>query len=147
MEDAVSSGYLIGRPFGGTSILVKQAFNKSTKCILMSDRLVAIEICDVLLINVYLPCEDGSVKSHDLVHEILANAADIIESSSTEYCIFGGDLNTDINSKLSPHSLAINEFLLTYKLLVAQPAGHTSNIVYTFCNDKLKRFSTIDFIC
>lgn len=38
----------------------------------MSDRLVAIEICDVLLINVYLPSEDGSVKSHDLLHEILA---------------------------------------------------------------------------
>ena len=147
MEDAVSSGYLIGRPFGGTSILVKKAFSQGVKCILLSDRLVALEICDVLLINLYLPCEDGSVKSLDLLHEILANASATIESSATEHCIFGGDFNTDINSKLSPHSLAINEFLLTYKLTLGQPAAHASTVAYTFSNDKLKRFSIIDFIC
>lgn len=85
-------------------------------------------VCDVLLINVYLPCEDESVKSHDLLHEIIANATEIIESSATDYGIFSGGLNTDITSKLSPHSLAINEFLLTYKLIVAQSAAHECNI-------------------
>ena len=63
MSDAVSCGVLRGRPYGGVSILLKEKYAKVCKGVYSFDRLVAISLCDLLLINTYMPCEDGSISS------------------------------------------------------------------------------------
>ena len=137
MECAVSLGILKGRPFGGTAILVKKCFSNYCSNILTFDRVVSITIFDFLFINTYMPCEDGSLNSLDCVHEILANVSEIIELSTVDYVIFGGDLNVNLQGK-SSHSVAINDFLLTYKLLIGLKTDASSginslnNINYTF---------------
>ena len=65
-----------------------------------------------------MPCEDGSVEALNTLHEVLANICIIIEQSSAKYIIFGGDLNVNLKSA-SPHSAAKNDFVLIYKMLVA----------------------------
>ena len=170
MDAKLSSGFLLGRPFGGTAVLIKDSFLKSISNVATFERLVSVTVCDVLCINVHLPCEDGSLTALNLLHEILANAADIIEQSTAEYILFGGDINVNI-TKQSAHALAVNEFLTTYKLL---PGYCTKNInksiyaidaanyllnlhdnlvdltgktgFYTFSNEKLGRYTTIDFL-
>ena len=60
MEQTVEKGLLRGRPGGGTAILVKENLVKLCREINTFDRVVIVTIGDVLLINVYLPCYDGS---------------------------------------------------------------------------------------
>ena len=85
----------------------------------------------------------GWQRCRNTLHEVLANISIIIEQSSAEYIIFGGDLNVNLKSA-SPHSAAINDFLLTYKMLVANdrstspaPSGVSADIKYTFLNESL----------
>ena len=53
----------------------------------------------------------------------------------------------------SAHSLAINDFLSAYKLTIGQRGNAHSAVAgdvseyYTFSNEKLNRYNTIDFIC
>ena len=110
--------------------MVKQPLVKAASNIATFERLVSITICDVLCINVYLPCEDSSVSSMNSLHEILANA-NIIKQSSAEYIIFGGDINVNV-SKTTPHAHAVNEFLTTYKLT----PGHAINNIAQAVPDK-----------
>ena len=151
MQQAVSTGLLRGRPFGGVNILVHKSLSRAVSHVSPFERVVSIEICNILFINVYLPCEDGSVQALNLLHEILANVSNIIENSNADSIIFGGDLNVDIVTKSTPHAIALNEFIQTYKL-IANCRACTVNVnttapAYTFSNEKLNRYSTIDFLC
>ena len=104
------------------------------------------------------------VSSMNSLHEILANAADIIEQSSAEYILFGGDINVNV-SKTTPHAHAVNEFLTTYKLIPGHASNNTAlaalvsdkpnkpvplditkESFYTFSNEKLGRYTVIDYI-
>jgi hypothetical protein len=78
----------------------------------------------------------------------LLQTSAIIDLSAAQFVIFGGDLNVNIECK-SPHALAINDFLGTYKLknglgLLEQSV---KSCIYTFSNEELGRHSTIDFLC
>jgi len=87
-----------------------------------------------------------------MLHEILANLADIIEQSPAELLFLGGDLNVNLNSK-TPHAHVINNFLRTYKMTIGDtnkimaPSNECDRRKYSFANEKLKRYTTIDFIC
>jgi len=121
--------------------------------ILTFDRVTSITMCDLLLINVYLPCKDGSINALHLLHETFANVIDVIEDSNPDYIIFGGDMNVDLIS-ITPHSLVVNDFLETYKIVVDKLLNMNNvgvasiDTQYTFSNTKLNRYSTIDlFVC
>ena len=58
MEAAVSTGFIKGRPFGGTAILVRKVLSRGVTSVLTFDRVVALEICNFLFVNVYMPCEN-----------------------------------------------------------------------------------------
>jgi exonuclease III len=157
MESALSKGFLKGRPYSGTALLIRASLEKAVTNVEIFDRLVSLEICDVLFISLYMPCEDGTIEALNTLHEVLANACSIIEQSTAKYIVFGGDLNVNLSQK-SLHAVAINDFLLTYKVSVANdrsiiapgstvPPGVSLDIKYTFSNEKLQRYSLIDFIC
>ena len=155
MEKAVSTGPLKGRPFGGTAILVRKSLGGAVRHASPFDRVVSVQICNCLFINVYMPCEDGAISNLNLLNEILANVSNIIERSDAEFLIFGGDLNVNIIDKATPHAVAIKDFLMTYKLIAdcracapVTPTENNKNVpTHTFSNEMLGRYSTIDFIC
>jgi len=146
MTNVVSGGLLRGRPFGGTAILLKESFSNVCNTIYTFERVVAITICDLLLINNYMPCEDGSIEALNSLNEVIANASNIIEESSSKFFLFGGDLNVNLNSQ-TPHAMVINDFLNSYNLNSVVSTHPSMNIEYTFINEKLNRHSTIDFLC
>src|SRR5580692_2991299 len=73
--------------------------------------------------------------------------SNIVETSNAERIVFGGDLNVNIN-KNSPHALAVNDFLRTYKIKKGYSSiASDDQLHYTFGNEKSERFSIIDFLC
>ena len=116
MEAAVSVGLLRGRPWGGTAILVKNSLASSCSDVTTLERTVALRIFDLLFINVYMPCEDGSVVALNTLHETLANVSNIIELSTAQLIVFGGDINVNITGK-SPHAFISNYLFFTDLLL------------------------------
>src|ERR1043165_496097 len=92
---------------------------------------------------------EASEEAWNLLHEITANICNIIENSQAQYIIFGGDLNVNLKTDTS-HARVINEFLRTYCLMPAnnvEPCGNIKATDYTFSNEKLNQFSTIDYLC
>src|ERR1043165_1643321 len=149
MENLVSTGLLKGRPYGGCAILVRNSFVNLVSNIITYDRVVSITLCDMMFINVYLPCESGSADDWNNLHEIIANICDVIENSDATFIIVGGDMNVNC-SRDTPHARVLNDFCKTYNLMPANnmaPSEEIKVIEYTFCNEKLKQFSLIDYFC
>jgi hypothetical protein len=138
-----AKGILQGRPAGGVAVLVKNNLVTRTTCLQTIDRMVSLIIDKFLIINVYMPVEDGS-ESRDLVLEILSSVIDVISECDYEFILFGGDLN--LRSGTGNNSKIINNFLkdidCDYCEFTNNPTAH-----YTFGNDKLLNFSVIDFLC
>ena len=148
MESAVSVGLTRGRPWGGTAVLVRKSLVKFCTEITVSERVMSLKLFEFLFVNVYMPCEDGSITALNMIHEILANVSNNIELSEAKLIIFDGDINTNITSN-SSHASAINDFLLTYKMKIGNTLLESKNDTsYTFGNEKLNRYSSsIDFLC
>ena len=77
----MSKGFFKGRPYSGTAVLVRSAFKKAVRHVETYDRIVTVQICDLLFVATYMPCEDGSVEALNTLHEVLANISIIIEQS------------------------------------------------------------------
>ena len=54
MNDRIISGPLIGRPFGGTAMIIKKNLASVTENIISSDRYTVVKIANWLLFNVYI---------------------------------------------------------------------------------------------
>ena len=52
MEDELNCNILRGRPYGGTAILVRSDLLSVCNVLLCTDRVVAIRVCDLIIINV-----------------------------------------------------------------------------------------------
>ena len=134
---------LLGRPYGGLSIIVK----KSLSCVvhpisdIESDRLFACTLklndaCTLLLLNVYLPCDDNcDDRSMDVYINVLHEVVLIIErfSLNVDGVVLGGDFNTDLSRESSRHTNLLTDFISTTELFSC--LSHSScNVHYTFCS-------------
>ena len=147
MESVISTGVLKGRPFGGVTILVKKDLANFISDSFVFERVVAVKLCDMLFVNCYMPCDDGSTESLLNVNEIVVNISNVVDDSDACTIVFGGDLNVNLHSD-SHHSVAINDFLSTYKLQTADVCLESGEeLEYTYANEKQLKFSVIDFIC
>lgn len=79
MNACVSSGPLIGRPFGGTAIMVNNKYVCATTSLVSSDRYTAIKVGDLLLITIYMPCV-GTDQRDSLYSGILCELNAIINA-------------------------------------------------------------------
>jgi exonuclease III len=61
MLNAVEKGPLYGRPFGVVSFIINESRRSYCKLVCSSARFIAVTLYDLLIINVYLPCD--SMKS------------------------------------------------------------------------------------
>ena len=149
MQTEINNGFIRGRPYGGTAVLIHKNIANLVVESCTHDRVVGILLGDVLLLNVYFPCCDGSVQNIDVSCEILANLANIIDSYQAKYIIFGGDFNTSL-IKPSKYADIILEFMNEYGITVCKSIlfGSSSiNFTNTYVNESLNASSCIDFIC
>lgn len=145
MPETTSTSILYGRPYGGVATLIKKTLVPFCCCKIISERLVALELFNTLLVNVYFPCDDGSIEAYDIILDILSDITSVIEDNSFEYLYLGGDLNCDLNSK-KKHSELIKKFLTDFRMSFKTPMDENNLPCPTFYDTK-GCSSTIDFIC
>src|SRR3989442_12741761 len=90
MEEVLSRGPLRGRPFGGIAVFIRNAFIKKLEIISMSERSIILQINNILLLNVYLPCNDENIFADVLgdISEFIAN-----KDKSALYTVVAGEFN------------------------------------------------------
>jgi len=116
MTKSTSKGILYGRPYGGVVTLIKKSLVPHCVFKLINDRVVVVQIVTTLFINVYFPCDDGSILSYDQILDILSDVISIIiEDHKYEYLFLAGDLNCDLNSNRKNAEL-IKAFLTDFRM-------------------------------
>lgn len=143
MNNSVDSGMLVGRPYGGVSLLIRKSLRSATHNIYCEDRCAIVKVCNYIIATVYLPCIGTSNR-----FSICENILDVIWSWREQYpdcdCIIAGDFNTDLNSGDCIANL-INSFSSSHSLVRCDdvfPRAKTS----TYVNLSLNQNSCIDFM-
>jgi len=98
MNDVVCNKLLVGRPFGGVAILVKQNLATDFKVVKLSTRYIILKAWSTLFINVYLPCISSTDWENEYM-DCLACIANDVSEIDCRNIIMGGDFNVDFNSK------------------------------------------------
>jgi exonuclease III len=140
-----NSDVLAGRPYGGCAILWQSTLFASVTPIDVDCRRICAARCcfehaKLLLVNVYMPYEDGEEKTDEFA-SVLAMVEDVIQSNNDCHVVLGGDFNVDFGRDWV-HTTLLNSFCDDAGL---QPAiRHVAcNIDYTY-NFNMSRFSVID---
>lgn len=116
MCDAVESGPLFGRPYGGVAILVHNKFAASCSVICTADRIIALLVNDLVVVNVYLPCK-GTLDRLPLFEEVICSLRDILDDYRDNIALLGGDFNVDFTcASLDDCGSYVADFLDAYKL-------------------------------
>ena len=140
---------LVGRPYGGCAIIWKNSLNCKFKPVVCDTSRICAGILtfdgyyELLLINVYLPCDDRyrSGNYFDLV-DTLSQISCIIGDCEVNSILLAGDFNCDF-SRNSPHVAAVREFIAANDLFLC--LNHpTSDVDYTFECKASGSFSLID---
>ncbi len=143
LADKVESGPLIGRPFGGTMILVKNELLAVSECIHTAERFVIVRVGNILFVNVYLPCI-GTANRDLISNEIFAEISAWKNKHDTCGCILAGDFNSDLDSQ-NASTVDISTFLVDNSLTRCD-LQFKSNVSYTFSNEKSNHYSKLDYI-
>lgn len=142
MTQAVETGILRGRPFGGVGLLVSNKLRHVTHSIMSNDRIAVISVDNLIIYSVYFPCS-GSPDRELICGDIIDNLINLrLQHPNSEF-IIAGDFNTDLDSNDSVAN-AINNFVNNYSLFRCDCLA--ANIVLpTYCNSSFHT-STIDFM-
>ena len=143
MDSCVSSGPLVGRPFGGTAMLVNKKHVSYTTYIVSSERYTAIKINNWLLITVYMPCI-GSLQRDLLYDELLSEVQALIDVYVDCDCLIGGDFNVDLDNR-SNISAAVLKFIDHNHLHRCEQLFPSSER-NTYFNDASNTGSAIDYM-
>ena len=145
MLDRVQCGPLFGRPSGGVATLVKNDFINNTECVCTSERFVIIRVSDLLIVNVYFPCDgtdDRMLICSDILSDVLSWRIKYADCS----CIIGGDFNVNLDASGAVSS-CFNKFLIDEEF-TRSDIETNCNCKFTYVNEALQSFSKIDyFVC
>ena len=136
---------LMGRPYGGCAILWQSSLLANV-CPLsvVSNRVCAARVClesvKLLLINVYMPFEDGNDKTDEFIN-VLSVVEDLIESNCNYHVVIGGDFNVDFHRD-RVHTALLSGFCENVGLSCATQHA-LCNVDYTY-NFSMSRFSILD---
>ena len=146
---AMDEGKIIrGRPRGGVAIVWHGSLcHRVTPVPWDSTRMCAVTV-DVateklLLVCVYMPCDDGLNNQNVLEYKEILNNIDILCSSTnaTMLCV-GGDFNTDIR-RVNPQTQAFNGFCNESDMFCCARSVQT-NFNITYCSKINGRQTLID---
>jgi len=142
LASRIESGPLMGRPYGGTMVLIKNELLSVCECVHTADRFVVIRVGNILLINVYLPCT-GTTDRENIIDDMLADLC----AWRTKYehckCMIGGDFNSDLDRNCNA-SLSIRKFCADNDLQRCDLL-HPCSVPYTF-NNAQGHCSKIDYM-
>lgn len=140
------AGILYGRPYGGLSILVRRnLFANFIETLLLRDRVIIIKCGGAIVINLYMPCDDGSVECQDVISEIISDIILTLSNVNYDYIIIGGDFNCDLYSNRNT-AVLIKNFLSDFDIKFFR-LNTTNGNNFTFSNVNRNCFSVLDFIC
>ena len=140
-----------GRPHGGAMIVWNNNIKHNISIVnTESNRICCIVVhidkdVRILLINVYMPCDDRTRgDKFDELCCILDEIRIICERINTRYVIFGGDFNIDFGRN-THHSNELSYFIEREELFKCLDAP-CSNIDYTFSSAGMGNTSLIDHV-
>ena len=90
MDSSLCNALLTGRPYGGLAIMYKKQLAKKVNIISTGDRMIAVTLGTLLLINVYFPYTSRT-DYKDVCIDILSDIASIISSCDAKCILIGGD--------------------------------------------------------
>jgi hypothetical protein len=143
MDACVRAGPLIGRPFGGTAMLINKSHIAITSIIVSRERYTAIKIANWLIINAYMPCS-GTNNRYVLYCDLLNELQDIIDNQSDCDILICADLNTDLSSSNNITSV-VDGFITSNNMSRCDILFPSAN-VHTYINEPLNCASTIDYL-
>ena len=143
MDTRLSTGPLVGRPFGGVATLCRKNLIDFTSLVISNDRFIVVSMASWLFINVYMPCV-GTSNRLNVLCDILCNLQSILDIHPHREFIIGGDFNVelDVNSMFSS---IINEFIASNKIQRTDLLYPIANKL-TYVNEALETASCLDYI-
>ena len=131
-ENKINSGIMIGRPYGGVAILIRDHLVKFVNKIICEERFVILCIQSVAFVNVYLPTK--SCKDYvNLLRSTLELIDMHLKSIDPDHIVVGGDFNVDMRSRSNTSSRDISEFVDHFNLIECSTPA-TPSIQFTFRN-------------
>ena len=146
MEKKLSCGPLVGRPFGGSAILVRKDLSKMINNILCGDRFVIVFINDLAVVNVYMPCKSNlsSDEYSSILNDTLEQISGQLHLVKPEFIIVAGDFNTDLRV-VSLASDTILDFANEFNLFECSRVMKPANIDFTYHSLATGHHTWIDF--
>ena len=143
---------LIGRPHGGTAIIWNNNIGCKVDLIKLSfDRLICCKVTMpnnfvILIVNLYLPCDDRYVSAGYHTTVELLNEVMLLQAGTPhDVMIVGGDLNADFK-RHTPHVNVIRELMNVAKLTSGMYCTKV-DVPYTFESKGSGAKSIIDHLC
>jgi exonuclease III len=142
----IAKDVLVGRPYGGTAILYRQALASSINIIDSFDpRVCAINFASnmgpMLFACVYMPTDDGGADSLDNFTATCAAVTAILDESDAVHLVVAGDFNCRVNSRFYN---ILQQFALSNRLCLSD-VDRLHN-VFTYYSDSGTVSSWIDHI-
>ena len=142
MLSSVEKGPLYGRPFGGVGFIINESHRSHCKLVCSSDRFIAVTLYDLLIINVYLPC-DGTPDRLSLYRIVLEDVWHCREKFIDYNCVVAGDFNVDF-SNMKGETDFVADFIADRKLFNCYDIYRGRNFVSYF-NEALGHVGLLDY--
>jgi len=143
---------LRGRPYGGLAVVYSKSLasaihTSNTGSARVYEAVLTLQDkTKVLLINVYLPCDNRLINTVDpMLQECYDVIEQCIEAFDGEHIIIAGDFNVD-RTQNNAHSNLLNEFVSLKRLLFSAEKFPSAQNDYTFYRTGMQRGSHIDHI-
>ena len=106
----------VGRPYGGLAILWKNNLALSiTPIKTNSSRLCAVNVksdkINIIIFNIYMPCDNNSDESFDIFGDVLFDLLSILDTYRGFDLIMGGDFNVDFKRNESRNLGLLKQFI------------------------------------
>ena len=145
MENAISSGILRGRPFGGVSVAWSPDLNHAIKPLTnyKHSRVVSIELqsdpVPIIFISIYMPFLNTSKRQESIVETIdcISMLHSILHDHPNHHFVIGGYFNTELKNK-SPFDTIWNDFISEHDLQICDHLVDSS-VNYTYVHGSLNQ--------
>ena len=143
MDKATSQSVLMGRPYGGVAIMVHNSLARDSKCLIINERFIIVQLGGTLFVNIYFPCSTHIPVNYDLLCVILDELGLELAKYPGHNIVMGGDMNTDLRLS-SRGANAIRGFTNNNNLLISSDRV-ALGYDHTYVNDGLGHSSMLDF--
>ena len=60
-----------------------------------------------------MPCDNHTADTHNDYNCVMSDISLNFDNNNIDYCVIGGDVNTDLSRDASNHTLSLNHFYIT----------------------------------